>query len=62
MSGRKFTWANALPNPTYENFPLVNVMALSIDISDHTHLLLDTGRAPSSSSQHLFKFELGWLL
>jgi hypothetical protein len=75
MSGRKFTWANALPNPTYEEldrilvsteweqeFPLTNVVALSRGISDHTHLLLDTGRAPSSNNQPLFKVELGWLL
>jgi hypothetical protein len=64
-----------MANPTYEkldrilmlteweqNFPLANVMALSRDISDHTHLLLNTSRAPSSGSQPLFKFELGWLL
>jgi hypothetical protein len=75
MSGRKFSWANVLSNPSYENldrilmsteweqnFPLANVIALSIDLSDHTPLLLNTGHAPSSSSQHLFKFELGWLL
>jgi hypothetical protein len=73
MSGRRFTWANALPNPTYEKldrilvsteqqFPLANVIALSRDISDHTPLLLDTGRAPVSGNQPLFKFELGWLL
>jgi hypothetical protein len=75
MSGRRFTWANALPNPTYEKldrillstkweqkFLLANVIALSRDISYHTPLLLDTGRAPSSSNQPLFKFELGWIL
>jgi hypothetical protein len=75
MSGRRYTWANSLPNPTYEKldrilvsteweqkFPLANVIALSRDISDHTPLLLDTGRAPSSCNQPLFKFELGWLL
>jgi hypothetical protein len=37
-------------------------MALSRDISDHKLLLLDTGHAPSSGNQPLFKFELGWLL
>jgi hypothetical protein len=45
-----------------KKYPLANVVALSRDISNHTPLLLDTGRAPSSNSQPLFKFELGWLL
>jgi hypothetical protein len=75
MSGRKFTSANSLPNPTFEkldrilisieweqHFSLANVKALSRGISDHMPLLLDTSRAPSSGSQPLFKFELGWLL
>ena len=48
LSGGKFTWANTLPNPTYEKldrvltsveweqkFPLVKVQALSRGISDH---------------------------
>jgi hypothetical protein len=75
MSSRRFTWANSLPNPSYEKldrilmstkweqkFPLANVIALSRDILDHTPLLLDTGRAPSCGNQPLFKFELGWLI
>jgi hypothetical protein len=75
MSGRKFAWVNSLPNPMFEKldrilmsieweqkFSLANVIALSRDITDHMPLLLDTGRAPSSGSQPLFKFELGWLL
>jgi hypothetical protein len=75
MSGRKFTSANSLPNPTFEkldrilisieweqHFSLANVKALSRGISDHMPLLLDTSHAPSSGSQPLFKFELGWLL
>jgi hypothetical protein len=45
-----------------QKFPLSNVIALSRDISDHTPLLLDIGRITSMGSQHLFKFELGWLL
>jgi endonuclease/exonuclease/phosphatase family metal-dependent hydrolase len=45
-----------------QRFPLASVIALSRGISDHTPLLLDTGRASSSGSQPLFKFELGWLL
>lgn len=57
MSGRKFTWANALQKPTYEKldrvlvsteweqkYPLATVDALSREISDHTPLLLNTGR------------------
>ena len=49
FSGRKFTWANTLPIPTFEKldrvlasveweqkFPLVTVHALSRVISDHT--------------------------
>jgi hypothetical protein len=75
MSGRRFTCANSMPNPTFEKldrilvsteweqkFPLAKVMALSRDILDHTPLLLDTGWAPSNGNQPLFKFELGWLL
>jgi hypothetical protein len=45
-----------------QNFPLSNVIVLSRDISYHTPLLLDIGRNTSMNIQHLFKFELGWLL
>src|SRR3954469_1004033 len=58
LSGRKFTWANAMPNPTFEKldrvlasveweqkFPFVTVQALSRGISDHTPLFLDSGEA-----------------
>ncbi len=75
LSGRKFTWANAMPNPTYEKLdrvlvstewevknPLVTVHALSRDLSDHTPMLLDTCKGSHKDSQPLFKFELGWLL
>jgi hypothetical protein len=75
MIGRQFTWANSLPEPTYEKldrilmdtdweskFPMVYVRALPrIEaISDHTPILLTTGLA---QPQHRckFKFELGWL-
>ena len=60
LSGRKFTWANALPNPTFEKldrvlasveweqkFPYVIVQALTRGISDHTPLFLDSGRPPT---------------
>jgi hypothetical protein len=75
ISGRRYTWANSMPNPTYENrdriltsieweqnFLLANVIALSRDILDHTPLLIITSRTPSSGYQPLLKFELGWLL
>lgn len=75
LSGCKFTWANSLLNPTYEKLdrvlvnteweeknPLVTIQALSRDLSDHTPLLLDTGRGSNRCSQPLFRFELGWLL
>jgi endonuclease/exonuclease/phosphatase family metal-dependent hydrolase len=52
MSVRRYTWANSLPNPTYEkldrilistewelNHPLFTFVALAI--SDHTPLLID---------------------
>jgi hypothetical protein len=75
MSGRRFTWVNSLPNPTYEkldmilvstewefNHPLSTVVALPRVISDHTPLILDTGKSSSSNNTPMFKFELGWLL
>ena len=76
MTGRQFTWANSLPEPTYEKldrvlmeshwedkYPLVTVRALErIEaFSDHAPILLSIGTLlPSVKSQ--FKFELGWLL
>jgi hypothetical protein len=75
MSGKRFIWANSMPNLTFEKldrilvsteweqkFPLAKVMALSRDISDHTPLLLDNGWASPNGNQPLFKFELDWLL
>ena len=73
LSGRKFTWANAMPNPTYEKldrvlasvaweqkFPVVTVQALSRGISDHTPLLLDSGGATYSGNKNVFSFEMAW--
>jgi hypothetical protein len=73
MSRRRYTWANALPNPTCEKldtvlvstewelkFPLSTVVALPRGISDHT-LLIDTRNTSSSNNQSMFKFEFGWL-
>jgi hypothetical protein len=42
--------------------PLVTVIALSREISDHTPLLLSTGEGASHTKPPLFKFVLGWLL
>jgi hypothetical protein len=75
MSGRKCTWANSMPKPTFEmldrvpmsteweqHFPLATVVALSREISDHTPLLLDTCLQVGYNKQQGFKFELGWVL
>jgi endonuclease/exonuclease/phosphatase family metal-dependent hydrolase len=74
MTGRRFTWANSLPEPTYEKldrvlmstdwedkYPLVTVRALERieDLSDHAPLLLSTGTL-KPNARHRFKFELGW--
>ena len=75
MTGRQFTWANSLPEPTYEKldrvlmdmeweakYPLVSVHALECieALSDHAPILLTTG-LPKPHDKHQFKFELGWL-
>ncbi|KAM3261919.1 hypothetical protein ACQJBY_052549 [Aegilops geniculata] len=73
LSGRKFTWANALPNLTYEKldrvlasvdweqkFPLVTVQALSRGISDHAPLFVDSGEATHLGNKNVFSFELAW--
>jgi hypothetical protein len=75
MIGRQFTLANSLPDPTFEKldrvlmdanweskFPMVSVRALERiqGFSDHAPILLTTGIAKPSSN-HRFKFELGWL-
>ena len=73
LSGRKFTWANALPNPTYEKlnrvlasveweqkFPLVTVQALSRGISDHTPLFVVSGEPNHVGNKNTFSFELAW--
>src|SRR3954469_12772435 len=76
MLGRQFTWANSLPEPTYEKldrvlmdtdweekFPMVTVRALErIEaLSDHALLLLSFGSPPRKSTNE-FKFELGWMI
>jgi hypothetical protein len=75
MSGRKYTWANNLANPTFEKldrilmtmewdekFPLSTVQALTREVSDYTPLLLNSGESSHMATQPMFKFELGWLL
>jgi hypothetical protein len=75
MIGTQFTWANSLPDPTYENldrvlmdanweskFPMVYVRALERieGFSDHAPILLTTG-FPKPPGNHRFKCELGWI-
>jgi hypothetical protein len=74
MSGRKYTWANNLPNQTFEKldrvlirtdfeskYALTTVHMLNREISNHTPLIFSTNNL-SSTYQPQFKFELGWLL
>ena len=73
LTGRQFTWANSLPNPTYDKldtvltsveweqrYPLVSVHAMQRAISDHTPLLLDSSEATHIGNKNLFSFELSW--
>ena len=73
LSGRKFTWANTLPVPTFEKldwvlasvewgqkFPLVTVQALSRAISDHTPLLVDSAEATHVGNKSTFSFKSAW--
>jgi hypothetical protein len=72
MIGRQFTWANNLPEPTYEKldrvlmdsdwedkFPMVSVRALERieSLSDHAPILLTTGSSRPYCARR-FKFEL----
>ena len=73
LTGRQYTWANSLLNPTYEKldrvltsveweqkFLLVTVHDLHRAISDHTPLLVDFGEATHVGNKNVFSFELGW--
>lgn len=75
MTGRQYTCANNLSNPTFEKldrilmsteweqkYSLSSVQTLNHDISDHTPLLLNTKDKQTSCNHQTFKFELGWLL
>uniref|UniRef100_J3KUY4 Reverse transcriptase domain-containing protein n=1 Tax=Oryza brachyantha TaxID=4533 RepID=J3KUY4_ORYBR len=72
MTGRQYTWANSLTNPTFEKldrvlmttewelkYPLVSVHALDRAISVHTPLLLDMGTEAFIGNRKQFKLELG---
>ena len=74
MTGRQFTWANSLINPTYEKldrvlmttkwelkYSLVTVHALDRVVSDHTPLLLETSDPAFLEHPKQFKMELSWL-
>jgi endonuclease/exonuclease/phosphatase family metal-dependent hydrolase len=73
MTDRQFTWANSLPDPTYEKldriltdtdwedkYPMVFVCALERieKLSDHASILSTTG-SPRPLCKRPFKFELG---
>ena len=73
LNGRNFTWANNLPEPTYEkldriliypdcedHYPLTEVYALERELSDHTPLILDTGE--NTYSPPIFRFENSWMM
>jgi hypothetical protein len=73
LSGRQYTWASRRATPTYEKldrvlasveweqkFPLVSVRALTRSGSDHTPLLIDTGRQAHIGNKMRFSFELSW--
>jgi len=74
LTGRQFTWANFLTDPTYEKldrvlmttewelkYPLVTVHVLDRGISDYTPLILETGDTVISGHLKQFKMELSWL-
>ena len=74
MTGRQYTFANSLPDPTYEKldrvlmttewefkYPMVTVQALDRGVSDHALLLLDTGDSAYVGHAKQFKMELSWL-
>jgi hypothetical protein len=73
LNGRQFTWANSLPNPTYEKldrvlmstewkvkYPIVSVQVLDRGVSDHTPLYIDTGSPVFPGGSKPFRFELSW--
>jgi len=74
LTGRQFTWANSLTDPTYEKldrvlmttewefkYPMVTVHALDRGVSDHTLLLLGMGDPSYTGHAKQFKMKLSWL-
>ena len=74
LSGRQFTWANRREVPTYEKldrilanveweqkYPLVTVRELTRSGSDHTPLLMDSGKHAHLGNKAHFSFELSWI-
>ena len=74
LSCRKFTWANSLPQPTFEwldrvlvstewefKFPRATIQALPREITSDDMPLLLSFVDRRGASQPIFIFELGWL-
>jgi hypothetical protein len=72
LIGRQYTWANNLPDPTYEKLdrvlvtsewdrgnPLVVVTGMTRDISDHVPLILKCGPPPQHCNS--FRYENCWV-
>jgi hypothetical protein len=73
LSGRRYTWSDNHEDPTYELldrvllspsreelYPLVTIMAMNRDLSDHTPLLISICEFAHIPKQ--FKFENCWLI
>jgi hypothetical protein len=73
LTGHQSTWANSLPNPTFDKldrvlmttewefkYPLVSVRALDRGVFDRTPLILDTGNPTFLGNGSKFKLELSW--
>ena len=71
LTGKQFTWANSLADPTYEKldralmtsewefkYPMVMVHSLDRGISDHAPLFLDTGDPSFTGTANNSKWNL----
>jgi hypothetical protein len=71
LNGRNFTWANNLPDPTFEKldrvlfcplweerYPLTILQAFAREVSDHTPLFLDSG--DKIVVEPIFRYENSW--
>ena len=70
MTGRQYTFASSLLDPTYEKLDIVLMttewefkypMVTVHGVSDHSPLLLQTGDPPFTGHAKQFKMELSWL-